>query len=183
MPVLEKFSGLKFNQDFFCGYSPERINPGDKVNTLTTIKKITSGSTPESALVVIGVNERGEKRFLAIEDGVRESTQSWREVLLDLKSRGMNAPRLAVGDGAMGFWAALEEVYGQTRQQRCWMHKTANVLNCVPKSIQPRVKSALHEIWQAATKDDAQRALNSLRSSTQPSIPEQLRTYKRTARS
>lgn len=112
------------------------------------------------ALVVIGVNERGEKRFLAIEDGVRESTQSWREVLLDLKARGMNAPRLAVGDGAMGFWAALEEVYGQTRQQRCWMHKTANVLNCVPKSIQPRVKSALHEIWQAATKDDAERAFD-----------------------
>ena len=112
------------------------------------------------ALVVIGVNERGEKRFLAIEDGVRESTQSWREVLLDLKARGMNGPRLAVGDGAMGFWAALEEVYGQTRQQRCWTHKTANVLNCVPKSIQPRVKSALHEIWQAATKDDAERAFD-----------------------
>ena len=112
------------------------------------------------ALVVIGVNERGEKRFLAIEDGVRESTQSWREVLLGLKARGMNAPRLAVGDGAMGFWAALEEVYGQTRQQRCWTHKTANVLNCVPKSIQPRVKSALHEIWQAATKDDAERAFD-----------------------
>jgi len=74
------------------------------------------------ALVIIGVNERGEKHFLAIEDGVRESTQSWREVLLKLKSRGMNAPDLAVGDGAMGFWAALEEVYGETCQQRCWMH-------------------------------------------------------------
>ena len=82
------------------------------------------------ALVVIGVNERGEKRFLSIEDGVGESTQSWREVLLKLKSRGMNVPELAIGDGAMGFWAALEEVYGGTRQQRCWMHKTMNVLNC-----------------------------------------------------
>ena len=71
---------------------------------------------------------------LAIEDGVRESTQSWRELLLKLKSRGMNVPELAVGDGAMGFWAALEEVYGETRQQRCWMHKTMNVLNCLPKS-------------------------------------------------
>ncbi|HPE61807.1 MAG TPA: IS256 family transposase, partial [Thiolinea sp.] len=79
------------------------------------------------ALVVIGVNERGEKHFLAIEDGVRESTQSWREVLLKLKSRGMNIPRLAIGDGAMGFWAALEEVYPESRQQRCWMHKTMNV--------------------------------------------------------
>ena len=81
------------------------------------------------ALVVIGVNERGEKHFLSIEDGVRESTQSWREVLLKLKSRGMNAPELATGDGAMGFWAALEEVFPETDQQRCWVHKTSNVLN------------------------------------------------------
>ena len=86
------------------------------------------------ALVIIGVNERGEKHFLAIEDGVRESTQSWREVLLKLKARGMNGPELAIGDGAMGFWAALEEVYPETRQQRCWMHKTMNVLNCLPKA-------------------------------------------------
>lgn len=110
------------------------------------------------ALVIIGVNERGEKHFLAIEDGVRESTQSWREVLLKLKARGMNAPKLAVGDGAMGFWAALEEVYPDTRQQRCWMHKTGNVLNCVPKSIQLKVKQALHEIWQAETRQDAYQA-------------------------
>jgi transposase-like protein len=74
------------------------------------------------ALVIVGVNERGEKHFLAIEDGIRESTQSWREVLLDLKARGLNAPELAVGDGALGFWAALEEVFPATRQQRCWMH-------------------------------------------------------------
>ena len=92
---------------------------------------------------MIGVNERGEKRFLSIEDGVRESTQSWREVLLKLKSRGMNVPELAIGDGAMGFWAALEEVYGETRQQRCWMHKTMNVLNCLPKSVQAKAKQAL----------------------------------------
>ena len=110
------------------------------------------------ALVVIGVNERGEKRFLAIEDGVRESTQSWREVLLGLKARGMNTPRLAVGDGAMGFWAALDEVYSETRQQRCWMHKTGNVLNCAPKSVQPKMKAALHDIWQADTKANAEGA-------------------------
>lgn len=107
------------------------------------------------ALVIIGVNERGEKRLLAIEDGVRESTQSWREVLLDLKTRGMNAPKLAMGDGAMGFWAALDEIYGKTRQQRCWVHKTGNVLNCVPKSVQPKMKQALHDIWQADTQKDA----------------------------
>jgi putative transposase len=112
------------------------------------------------ALVVIGVNEQGEKRFLAIEDGIRESTQSWREVLLGLKARGMNTPKLAVGDGAMGFWAALEEIYSDTRQQRCWMHKTGNVLNCVPKSVQPKVKTALHDIWQADTKEDAEGAFN-----------------------
>ena len=112
------------------------------------------------ALVIIGVNERGEKHFLAIEDGVRESTQSWREVLLNLKSRGMNMPKLAIGDGAMGFWAALEEVLPETRQQRCWMHKTMNVLNCLPKSSQPKAKQALHNIWQAETRADAEQAFD-----------------------
>ncbi len=107
---------------------------------------------------MIGVNERGEKHFLAIEDGVRESTQSWREVLLKLKSRGMNSAELAIGDGAMGFWAALEEIYPQTAQQRCWMHKTVNVLNCFPKSVQPKAKQGLHEIWQAPTKKAAEEA-------------------------
>lgn len=112
------------------------------------------------ALVIIGVNERGEKHFLAIEDGVRESTQSWREVLLNLKSRGMNMPKLAIGDGAMGFWAALEEVLPETRQQRCWMHKTMNVLNCLPKSSQPKAKQALHNIWQAETRVAAEQAFD-----------------------
>ncbi len=112
------------------------------------------------ALVIIGVNERGEKRFLAIEDGIRESTQSWREVLLSLKACGMKAPKLGIGDGAMGFWAALDEVYPETRHQRCWMHKTGNVLNAMPKSIQPKVKQALHEIWQAETRDDAYMAFD-----------------------
>jgi putative transposase len=112
------------------------------------------------ALVIIGVNERGEKHFLAIEDGIRESTQSWREILLKLKSRGMNSPDLAVGDGAMGFWAALDEIYGDTRQQRCWMHKTMNVLNYLPKSSQVKAKEALHNIWQAETKVDAEKAFD-----------------------
>jgi transposase-like protein len=112
------------------------------------------------ALVVVGVNARGEKHFLAIEDGIRESTQSWREVLLDLKARGLNAPELAVGDGALGFWAALEEIYPTTRAQRCWMHKTVNVLNALPKTVQPKAKRALHEIWQAATREDAERAFD-----------------------
>ena len=123
------------------------------------------------ALVVIGVNERGQKRFLAIEDGVRESTQSWREVLLKLKARGMNVPELAIGDGAMGFWAALEEVYPQTRQQRCWMHKTMNVLNCLPKSAQPKAKQALHEIWQAQTREDAEKAFDLFIQTYEPKYP------------
>jgi transposase-like protein len=123
------------------------------------------------ALVVIGVNDRGEKRFLAIEDGVRESTQSWREVLLKLNARGMNVPRLAIGDGAMGFWAALEEVYGDTRQQRCWMHKTMNVLNCLPTSAQPKAKQALHEIWQADTKEEAERAFDLFIRTYEPKYP------------
>ena len=81
------------------------------------------------AMVVLGVNARGETHFLPIEDGVRESMQSWREILLNWKARGFHAPDLAIGDGAMGFWAALEELYPKTRQQRCWCHKTRNVLN------------------------------------------------------
>ena len=112
------------------------------------------------ALVVIGVNERGEKHFLAIEDGVRESTQSWREVMLKLKDRGMSTPKLAIGDGALGFWSALDETFPGTRHQRCWVHKTANVLNCLPKSSQPKAKQALHQIWQAETKADAEKAFD-----------------------
>jgi putative transposase len=108
------------------------------------------------ALVVIGVNERGEKHFLAIDDGVRESKRSWRELLLDLKERGLTIPpKLAVGDGALGFWPALEEVYPETRSQRCWVHKVANVMNYLPKAVQPRAKAALQEIWMAETKAEA----------------------------
>ena len=106
------------------------------------------------------MNTRGEKHFLAIEGGVRESAQSWREVLLKLQSRGMNTARLAIGDGAMGFWAALEEVYPETKQQRCWMHKTANVLNALPKASQPNAKQALHDIWKAETKAHAEQAFD-----------------------
>lgn len=123
------------------------------------------------ALVVIGVNARGEKHFLAIEDGVRESTQSWREVLLGLKSRGLNAPKLAVGDGAMGFWAALEEVYPTTRQQRCWVHKTGNVLNYLPKRSQPKAKKALHDIWQAETREDARKEFDLFVSTYEAKFP------------
>ena len=101
-------------------------------------------------LVIIGADEWGNKDVLGLIDGFRESTQSWRELLLDLKRRGLEAaPKLAVGDGAMGFRAALQEVYGKTRVQRCWVHKTANVLNALPKSVQPEAKAHLKDIWMA----------------------------------
>lgn len=123
------------------------------------------------ALVIVGVNERGEKHFLGIEDGIRESTQSWREVLLDLKARGVGAPELAVGDGALGFWAALEEVFPSTRGQRCWLHKTGNVLNALPKSVQPKAKSALHDIWQAPTREEAENAFDRFIDTFEPKYP------------
>ena len=123
------------------------------------------------ALVVIGVNARGEKHFLAIEDGLRESTQSWREVLLNLKARGMNAPELGIGDGAMGFWAAVEEIYPSTRQQRCWCHKTRNVLNALPKSVQSKAKQALQDIWRADTKAAAEHAFDVFVETYEPKYP------------
>jgi transposase-like protein len=112
-------------------------------------------------LVIIGATEDGKKELLALESGFRESELSWTEVLVDLKHRGLKiAPKLAVGDGALGFWKALSKVYGQTRWQRCWVHKTANVLNQLPKSIQPKAKKKLHQIWMAPTKDESQRHFN-----------------------
>ena len=107
-------------------------------------------------LVIIGATPEGEKELVGLADGVRESAQSWKELLLDLKRRGLvMGPELAVADGAVGFWKAVEEVWPKTRGQRCWVHKTANVLNKLPKSQQPKAKRALQEIWMAATKTDA----------------------------
>ena len=118
-----------------------------------------------------GLTARGKKQFLAIEDGVRESTQSWREVLIKLQNRGMNAPKLAIGDGAMGFWAAMDEVFPETRHQRCWQHKTMNVLNCLPTLSQPKAKAAIHDIWQAETKADAQKAFDLFIKTYEPKYP------------
>lgn len=112
-------------------------------------------------LVVIGATAAGKKELVAISDGYRESEASWKEVLLDLKARGLSVdPKLAIGDGSLGFWKALPQVYGETKTQRCWVHKTANVLNVLPKSQQPKAKSALHEIWMAASKQEAERAFD-----------------------
>jgi transposase-like protein len=112
-----------------------------------------------ACLVIIGVLADGTKEVVALEDGYRESTASWASLLRDLQQRGMRAPVLAVGDGALGFWAALRDVYPETRGQRCWVHKIANVLDKLPKRVQPRAKALLHEIMYAPTREAAQEAL------------------------
>jgi transposase-like protein len=107
-------------------------------------------------LVIIGATPEGKKELVGLIDGVRESAQSWKELLLDLKRRGLvMGPELAVADGALGFWKALAEVWPKTREQRCWVHKTANVLNKLPKSLQRKAKRALQNIWMAETRNDA----------------------------
>ena len=112
-------------------------------------------------LVLMGATPEGRKELIAVSDGYRESEQSWRELLLGLRSRGLElAPELAVGDGGLGFWAALRKVYSSAREQRCWVHKTANVLNKMPRSIQPKAKSMLHDIWMAETKLEAEKAFD-----------------------
>jgi len=107
-------------------------------------------------LVLIGVREDGSKELIAVEDGYRESKESWLSLLRDLASRGVEAPLLAIGDGALGFWAALRDVWPESKEQRCWVHRTANVLDKLPKRLQPKAKSMIHEIVGAETKEIAE---------------------------
>jgi putative transposase len=110
-------------------------------------------------LVLMGATEDGKKELIAMSDGVRESEQSWCAILLDVKNRGMSlAPKLATGDGSLGFWLALSKVFPSTRHQRCWVHKTMNVLDKLPKGQQPEAKAMLHEIWMGSTREDATKA-------------------------
>jgi len=112
-------------------------------------------------LVIIGATPEGKKELVGLIDGVRESAQSWKELLLDLKRRGLAmGPEFAIADGALGFWKALPEVWPKTREQRCWVHKTANVLNKLPKSLQGKAKRALQDIWMAETRKDAETAFD-----------------------
>jgi transposase-like protein len=114
----------------------------------------------ECMLVLIGATPEGQKELLGFQVGVRESAQSWRELLVDLKARGLAiAPELATGDGALGFWKALEEVSPTTRHQRCTVHKTANVLDKLPKSVQPTAKADLREVWMAPDRATADAAI------------------------
>jgi transposase-like protein len=109
----------------------------------------------------MGATPEGRKELVAVQDGYRESEQSWKELLLDLKARGLeHGPELAIGDGALGFWKAIRQVYGETREQRCWVHKTANVLNDLPKGKQPKAKNMLHDIWMAETKAESVKAFD-----------------------
>ncbi len=119
------------------------------------------GNSRQCILVLMGATAEGKKELVAVADGYRESEQSWRELLLDAKRRGLSiAPELATGDGALGFWKALRQVYPTTRVQRCWVHKTANVLNKMPRSVQSKAKSMLHDIWMASTRVEAHKAFD-----------------------
>lgn len=110
-------------------------------------------------LVIIGADEQGNKELIAVDSGYRESALGWKEMLLSLRNRGLQeAPKLAVGDGAPGFWKTLDEVFPQTKRQRCWVHKTANILDKISRSVQPKAKSLIHEMYMADTEENARKA-------------------------
>jgi len=118
----------------------------------------------ECMLVIIGTTPEGRKELVGFQVGVRESAQSWRELLVDLKARGLSVPpELAVGDGALGFWKALDEVFPGTRHQRCWFHKVSNVLNHFPKAMQPAVTADLREVSHAETRAAALAAIETFK--------------------
>lgn len=123
-------------------------------------------------LLMMGATTDGKKELIAVLDGYRESEQSWLELLRDVQRRGLTEPpKLAVADGALGFWAALPKVWPTTRAQRCWVHKTANILNKLPKSMQPKAKARIHDIWQAETRAVAERAFDSFVEDFQAKYP------------
>jgi transposase-like protein len=122
-------------------------------------------------LVILGARPDGTKELIAIADGYRESTESWLDLLRNLKARGMQAPMVAIGDGALGFWAALREVWPETREQRDWVHRLANVLDKLPRRLQPKAKAALHEIMYAETREDAKLARDAFVESYETKYP------------
>lgn len=122
-------------------------------------------------LVLIGVRPDGNKELIAVADGYRESAESWGDLLRDLSRRGMQAPVLAIGDGALGFWAAVRDVWPETREQRCWVHRIANVLDKLPKRLQPKAKAALHEIMNAPTKAAAEESVAAFREAFEAKYP------------
>ena len=129
-------------------------------------------------LVIIGADEAGNKELLVVSDGYRESSLSWKEMLLNLRDeQGLKkSPKLAIGDGALGFWKALDEVFPQTKRQRCWVHKTANILDKMPKSIQGKAKSIIHEMYMAENKETALKSYNHFISVYQDKYPKAVDT-------
>ena len=124
-------------------------------------------------LVLMGATADGKKELIAIADGYRESEQSWKELLLDCKARGLEIePSLAIGDGALGFWKAMRQVWDETKEQRCWVHKMANVLDKLPKGSQPKAKGMLHEIYLAETKEAAEEGVRPVRGDVRGEVPE-----------
>ena len=131
----------------------------------------------------MGALEDGRKQLLAVHDGFRESELSWQELLEDLKGQGLELPpKLAVGDGAMGFWAALRKVYPATREQRCWLHKTANVLNKLPQSMQGKAKQALRDIYLAESRQTAEDALDRFKNLYEKKFPKAVECPEKTAK-
>ena len=131
-------------------------------------------------LVIIGATDDGKKELVAFNDGFRESTDSWLELLRDIKRRGLTiAPDLAIGDGAMGFWSAIEKEFPKTQCQRCWVHKTANILNKLPKSLQTHAKSKLHDIYMAPGKAQTEKAYNDFIATYQAKYPKAVECLKK----
>jgi transposase-like protein len=142
--------------------------------------QVRLGEDPKVCLlIVIGVREDGVKELLAVEDGYRESTESWAGVFRDLKRRGLNQPKLVVGDGALGAWAALRDVYPGAGEQRCWFHAAGNVIDCLPKRLQPRAKGLLSEIIEAPTRAEAKLALGVFREEYGAKYPKALQKLDR----
>jgi len=130
-------------------------------------------------LVLIGARADGTKEVIAVEDGYRESAESWASVLRGLKKRGMRAPVVGIGDGALGFWAAVRDVFPETREQRCWVHRLVNVLDKLPKGLQPKAKRALHEIMKAETKEQAEVLMDRFADEYQPKYPKAVESLRR----
>jgi putative transposase len=130
-------------------------------------------------LVIIGVRADGTKELVAVEDGYRESTDSWSTVLRDLKRRGLREPTVAVGDSALGFWAAVGNVWTETREQRCWVHRLANVLDKLPKRLQPKAKQALHAIMEAPTRAEAETGIEAFAAEYEAKYPKAVASLRR----
>ncbi|WP_406499756.1 IS256 family transposase [Streptomyces sp. NBC_00846] len=179
VPAMEQFLGsaaglspatitrlTKQGQDDHTAFQARDLSESDYVYVWAdgVHPKVRLGQAHSCVLVLMGVRADGSKELIALAEGLRESTESWADLLRDCRRRGMTDPELVVGDGAMGMWRALAEVFPQARHQRCWVHKTRNVINALPKSAQPGAKKALQEIYNAEDRDHAEKAIRDFES-------------------